>query len=212
MRIRIILVSMLVFAFLVASFLPCWASLGIAEVDINDGSLNKETPLGNLVTDAMKVAVKADIALLNSNSIGGSLKAGSIDEKDLIGVVFYPDDYVVAVHLTGKQIIQALEKSVSMYPKDNGGFLQVSGIRFTFSPSTSPRVGKVEVGDIQIDKDAIYTVAITESLAQGFLGYEVFLQAKKVEGLRVRLDKALIDFVKTKGKLNYSVEERIKIQ
>ena len=39
------------------------------------------------------------------------------------------------MELTGAQIIEALEHSVSQAPKESGGFLHVSGMKYTYDSS-----------------------------------------------------------------------------
>jgi 5'-nucleotidase len=62
--------------------------------------------------------------------------------------------------ISGEQVFQCLENGVSQFPKLEGRFPQVSGIKFAFDPKKPPgeRVDRelVRIGDEYVDKDAVY--------------------------------------------------------
>ena len=43
-------------------------------------------------------------------------------------------DPLTVLHISGSQLIEALENGVSQYPKHEGRFPQVSGLTFSFDP------------------------------------------------------------------------------
>merc|ERR1719348_2904031 len=91
-------------------------------------------------------------------------------------------DPLVLLELSGQQILQALENGVSMWPKLEGRFPQVSGIKFAFDPSQPPgrRVDPefVKIGDEYLSLDQDYKLVTKAYLAQGRDGYEAFSQGR----------------------------------
>lgn len=88
------------------------------------------------------------------------------------------------MNLKGSEIIEALEHSVSQAPKESGGFLHVSGMKFTYDSSkpVGSRVQKVEVKDddgsyLDLNPATTYTVATNAFTAKGGDGYTVFKRA-----------------------------------
>lgn len=56
--------------------------------------------------------------------------------------------------VSGKDVVKALENGVSQYPKHEGRFPQVSGIKFVFDPSKPPGQ-RVEAGLTQIQDEYV---------------------------------------------------------
>lgn len=135
----------------------------------------KETNLGNLTADATRDITKADIAFLNGGSLRTSIEAGEIT-KGKLAELFPFGNIVQTIRLSGSDIVKALEVSVGPYPTEQGGFLQVSGIKFSFDPTKEKgnRVFDVKVGGNLIDLNKEYTVAINDFLSQGGDGYSMF--------------------------------------
>ena len=88
------------------------------------------------------------------------------------------------LEVTGQQILEALENGVSQYPKLEGRFPQVSGIRFTFDPSqpSGRRICETSVLIAQetLQKTKKYTLCTKGYIASGRDGYSVFKHAKTI--------------------------------
>jgi 2',3'-cyclic-nucleotide 2'-phosphodiesterase (5'-nucleotidase family) len=118
----------------------------------------------------------ADIFREFAKSDGSFLAAGQIktnSSKDLAALLQYPTDDLVVVTLTGAQIKEAFERSVSLYPQPNSSFLQISGFEVTFSSSGAPgqRVTAATANGSRIEDNKTYTVAMPSSLGRGGFGY-----------------------------------------
>lgn len=118
--------------------------------------------------DILRNVTKADIAFLPAGVLKSNFKAG-----ELSGLLLFPTDDVSVVQLTGAQVHKALERSVSLYPSPNPGFLQISGMVVTFSKSADPekRIISATVSGANIDDSKKYRVAMPGSLARGGIGY-----------------------------------------
>lgn len=130
----------------------------------------------------------ADVLRSYAGSDGAFLAADLVKENygkdNLASLLQYPTDGVVVVSLTGAQIRQAFERSLSLYPQPNTSFLQISGFEVTFSKSAAPnsRVVSVTVNGAKLDDAHAYTVAMPANLGRGALGYfKIWDKAKIVK-------------------------------
>jgi 5'-nucleotidase len=95
----------------------------------------QETNLGNMMADLIRSEYNADFGLSN----GGSLRANCVIQKGMlrngfIGQVLPGTDTVQNLRVTGKVMHQILENGLSMYPKYDGRWPVVSGMKFKFDP------------------------------------------------------------------------------
>ena len=118
--------------------------------------------------DLVREAAGADIAFLPAG-----IMVRDFSGSDLGKLVKYPTETIHVSKLTGAQIEAALNRSISLYPSPNSGFLQVSGIEVTFNPDSpaGSRVTGVTVNGRALDLKAEYQVAMPISLARGGYGY-----------------------------------------
>ncbi|KAF7727302.1 hypothetical protein EC973_007818 [Apophysomyces ossiformis] len=112
-----------------------------------------ETNLGDLTADLMLWSHRyldppCELALC----VGGTIRNDSIFEVGQltlgdIMVAFPFQDPIVVLRLTGQEIWDALENSVSEYPKQEGRFPQLAGMRLEWNPTNPPgeRVRRVYV-------------------------------------------------------------------
>jgi 2',3'-cyclic-nucleotide 2'-phosphodiesterase (5'-nucleotidase family) len=104
----------------------------------SDGlSRRRESVLGDLVTDAMRAGTGADVALLNAGTLrlDQPIQPGPVTNHQLEAIFPFADQTrVVTAPLSGTRLRRLLEFGVSNRILGTGGFLQVSGISFTFDP------------------------------------------------------------------------------
>lgn len=173
----------------------------------------RETNLGNFIADLMRQAVGADIALENGGGIRASIPKGEVTIGDIYTVLPF-DNTLVLIEATGEQIWKALEVSVSNYPEQSGGFLQVSGLSFVFDPNmpAGQRVVSVTVGGAPLDLAKTYKVALNDFTAAGGDGYDVLKDAKVLADTGIMLrDVAVEHFQSVKG-INPQIEGRITLK
>lgn len=172
----------------------------------------KETNLGDMITDIMREVVGADLAVNNGGGIRASINAGPITIGDIYTVLPF-DNTLVKVEMTGQDLLAALEHSVRLYPEQNGGFLQVSGIEFVFDPSREPgtRVMDVMIGGQALDLDKTYMVATNDFIAAGGDGYTMFQQARVLVETGEMLRDAVASYFIEEGAIAPEVEGRIVV-
>ena len=110
---------------------------------------SRETNLGDFCADAYRTISGADIAFVNGGGIRADIGVGDITYGDIIAVHPYGNTLCV-VEATGQEILDALEMaSRSTMPEisdgenavgENGGFLQVSGLKYTIDTTVASTV------------------------------------------------------------------------
>ncbi|MGN8969126.1 bifunctional metallophosphatase/5'-nucleotidase, partial [Intestinimonas sp. HCP28S3_D6] len=176
---------------------------------------NAETNLGDLCADAYRVLLGADVAFVNGGGIRADIPAGDITYEQIINVHPFGNEACL-VETTGQDILDALEMGARLYPEENGGFLQVSGISYTIDASVPSsvvlndegefvkvdgdyRVKDVMVGDEPLDVTKTYTLASHNyMLKSGGDGFVMF------KGDTLLKDSVLID---NQVLINYIVDE-----
>ena len=167
-----------------------------------------ETNMGDFVADAFRFTTGADVALVASDKISGSLQAGKVSMHDMFSVT--PNaKKIIVVEATGQQILDALEWAYRRYPKGNAGFLQVSGIslkidtseknhckskngKFVKVEGKKRRVKNVKIGGLPVDPKRKYKVASYISLLwRSSDGFTMFKECKRVK-TENRLDFQLL--------------------
>jgi len=160
----------------------------------DDSVRANETELGNLITDAMLAKAKEKypdtvIAFQNGGGIREAIDEGPITVGEVISVLPFGNDPVIA-DLTGSEIKEILEHSVRSAPAENGGFLHVSGMKFTYDSNKDQgeRVQEMYVKEddeyVEIELDKEYRVTTNNFTGQGGDGFETF--AKAYEDGRVK--------------------------
>ena len=146
---------------------------------------SQEMPFGNFITDSLRHYAQTDIALINGGFIRGNksyTKGGIISRSDIMTELPFRT-HLNVVTLTGNQIRQLLEKSVSEVELAKGRFLQVSGLSFTYSikQPAGERVTSILVNGSKLNSQQVYSVATSDYLARGGDGYDTFNKAVKQE-------------------------------
>jgi len=174
---------------------------------------NHETNLGDLVTDAYRVVLGADMGIANGGSLRGGIGTGVITFRDILTVSPFGNRLCVA-ELSGAQILDILEYSVHSYPAEFGGFLQVSGVTFDVNgavPSSIEakngifdgvkgvrRVSNVKIGGLPLVPKRIYKVAGTNFLLMaGGDGYTMLRQNVRCREVRLTDADALGEYIHT---------------
>ena len=165
-----------------------------------------ETNSGNLFTDAMCDYTGNSVAVTYSAFIAGEIGPGEVTQGDILALARI-EQMVLTVEITGAQLLEGLNHSVSLYPGEYGLFFQVSGIKFTFNPNLPKdnRVVSVLINGEPLVKDKKYEVACCESLYMSLPGFSESKLLKKWDYTNVVM-RAYFDKYKT---VNPQVEGRI---
>jgi 5'-nucleotidase / UDP-sugar diphosphatase len=99
-----------------------------------------ESNFGDLISDAMRARVGAEVALMNGGGIRGdrTYAPGTVLTRKNILMELPFGNVVVLIELSGADLLAALENGVSQIEDTAGRFPQVSGMTFTFDPANPP--------------------------------------------------------------------------
>lgn len=181
----------------------------------------RETAIGNFCADAYRAVTGADIAVVNGGGIRADLPAGDITYADIIAVHPYGNTLCM-VEATGQEILDMLEVAsrftTAEYQGDgltlgeDGGFLSVSGLRYTVDTTVETTVvmdendmfsevaGARRVKDVEVlngetgeyeplDPEGVYTLASHNYIIkQGGNGMNMFLDNELL------IDEAILDY------------------
>lgn len=150
----------------------------------------REAPCGDLVTDAFRTMFETQIAMANGGGVRAAIPAGTVTYQNLINIMPFGNS-ISSFTATGQQILDVLEFGSRFTERltsfdgqavgESGGFLQVSGLKYTIDTSIPSPVlldannmfdkidGERRVKDVQvlqedgtyvpIDPEATYSVA-----------------------------------------------------
>ena len=179
----------------------------------------QETNAGDLVADAYRYAMKADIGFENGGGIRNDIMAGDITYGDVIGMLPY-DNTLRRIMVTAEQLQTMLTRCTALVPVLDGNFPQCSGLRFTVH-SKSHTVSDIEIlqedGTYKpIDMQRTYSVALTSYNhdAGGF--FDCFKKCVVLEESTMRYYEALSNYLRialngTTGSAYAQPQGRIRI-
>jgi 2',3'-cyclic-nucleotide 2'-phosphodiesterase (5'-nucleotidase family) len=130
-----------------------------------------ESPLGNLIADAMREYASTDFAFMNSGGIRSDLAAKDLIYADVFAVSPF-DNFPAIVQMTGAQIVETLRLTTTGVR----GVTQVSGLKYTVDAAKDNdkpaeqrnRIISVTRADgTPLDPNALYTVAMPDFMAHG---------------------------------------------
>lgn len=153
--------------------------------DVIDGDRSvcraMECPMGNLVADAMLDRVKdqgIQVAIQNGGGLRASIDAGEVTMGEVLTVLPFQNT-LSTFHVTGAQIVEALENGVSKVEEGAGRFPQVAGMTFTvdLTKAAGSRISNVMIGGEPLDPAKEYGAVSNNYVRNGGDGYGVFRDA-----------------------------------
>jgi 2',3'-cyclic-nucleotide 2'-phosphodiesterase (5'-nucleotidase family) len=100
---------------------------------------SQEAAIGNLIADAMRESVGADIAVTNGGGIRADREyaAGTkLTRKDILAELPFGNK-TVKIEITGDKIREAIENGLSQIEQGAGRFPQVAGLKITAKPGNA---------------------------------------------------------------------------
>lgn len=177
-----------------------------------------EAAIGNMIADAMREIVGADVGLMNGGGIRGNrtYDAGAaLTRRDIQSELPFGNKLVKA-KMAGRDLLAALENSLWFAGRPSGRFAQVSGLRLRARADSRPgqRIQSVEIGGVPLDPDRAYTVATNDFILRGQEGYAAFTRAETIIGAADGdlLAGAVIEWLQRKATVDPEIEGRIVIE
>ena len=110
---------------------------------------SREVTPGNFCADAVRYAMDTDVAVVNGGGVRHALSSGEITYENLMDIMPFQNT-LGSCRCTGQQILDALEFGAQHTEPitsldgnavgEFGGFLQVSGLKYTIDTSVSPEI------------------------------------------------------------------------
>jgi 2',3'-cyclic-nucleotide 2'-phosphodiesterase (5'-nucleotidase family) len=170
---------------------------------------SSETELGNYVADVLRSKSGADVSLLPAAFFKDELPSGDITIGEIYTALPY-DHYGVVLTVTGAELLEILSAGAGNIGKP--GFPQVSGLSFGIANS---KAYDVMVNGVALDMFKSYSLATTDFLSKGNLGYATLgtITQKRNTGYLVRdmvvdtLGAGQIATSKLSGRINFIVRD-----
>jgi len=178
--------------------------VGRSAVDLTRSDFN-EANIGDMICDAVRESIHAEIAFTNGGAIRADIPAGDITMEQIHTLEPF-DNIVIAMDLTGRQIVDILEESASGRHR----IMQVSGltVRYDAARPVGSRITSVSVGGKPLVPQQVYRVATNDFLAAGGDEYTTFLKGSRiVYGGPLR--EAVLAYLKKYSPVSPRIEGRI---
>ena len=146
-----------------------------------DLEFERECSMGNLLADVFRERAGTQVFLLNSGKIRAAFAAGPITRKQVYDTLPFGGN-IVTTELTGEQLLRILNRGCTFVgnPKAGRGFLQVSGVSFSWDPARPPMdqviASTVKVGGVPLARDRRYSLGTEAYIFGGGDGYADFGQ------------------------------------
>ena len=167
--------------------------LGIKVATPFTRSYSGESPLGNLLADALREGSGSDIGIMNSGGIRADLVAGDLVYGDVFAVSPF-DNFPAVVRMTGKQIRDFLLATTT----GQRGIMQVSGLRYTIDaskPGSDRLVSAVLSNGEPLQLDATYKVAMPDFVAGGGDGTQEVMRDVGTSNVQIDFARPIRDAV-----------------
>lgn len=176
---------------------------------------SQENAFANLITDAIRQEVSADIALLNGGTIRGNvtyavghkISRGDIQRELPFG------GRTALLRMTGADIRKTLEHGIDCGIGADGCFTHVSNLQITLDSHkpTGERIVNVLIGGVPLEPDTYYRVATSDFMAHGNDGFEHLGKAEKLfsHGTNRVLWTVVVEYIERLENIAPALEGRI---
>lgn len=211
--------------------------LGVAKAEITRHRI-AESPLANALTDALRSASGAEVAMMNTGGIRDNLKAGDVTYEDLFRVLPFNNHGVVLEPMKASTLLALMNKSIKTC--GSYGALMQSGLRVTFERNCKgaregdldrkARLLKVETlsGEVIYERadpaipsdenevlvpakaDRVFKAATLDFLASGGSGYGEFKDVPQTRDLGIVREVFTEEYLKNPAEFSERIDGRWK--
>ncbi len=175
----------------------------------------RENGFANLVTDALREHLGADVMILNGGSIRGNARYDSgyeINRGDIQRELPFGNRSAL-LNLSGAAIIETLEHGIDCGLREDGCFVHVSNlvVHYDGGKPKGQRVVSVEVGGAPLVPSKLYKVAVSDFMADGNDGFTALADAERLpnEGTNQLIWNTVVRFVEKMPELSPKIEGRV---
>jgi len=177
--------------------------LGEANADLRKSEV-AESPLNNLVADALREAAGTQIALQNIGGIRAVLARGTITRSEVFDVNPFHNT-LVKMNLTGVQLKELLGRRV----------VAVSGLRVAWDltrPRPDQLVSATLANGQPILDSAIYTVVVNDFMAAGGDGLMELTQGTSVQDTGILIRDVIASYIRKHPVVSAATDGRVTIR
>ena len=175
-----------------------------------------ESNFGDLITDAMRAGVGADVALTNGGGIRGDRTydpGTTLTRRDILSELPF-GNVTVLMEISGADLLAALENGVSEVENRAGRFPQISGMTLIYDPSApkGSRITELKIGGKPLDMSRTYRLATNDYMASGGDGYAVLKSGKLLVDASgaTLMATTVMHYISGQGSVAPKTEGRIK--
>lgn len=212
----------LIFAWLLLSTAAHADELGTTTVALDGRQVgSQETNYGNFVTDALRDASGAQIAIVHAMAFRADawIDKGVVDEQAIRRTIAAPGSTIVVLQLTPATLYAVMRRAMSRSPLQNSAFLQISGMQVVYDAAkpAALRVTSISIVGQKLDPadtKTSYKVAMPRELAAGAAGYVIDFTEdvlKTIKKTNITVFEAIAkEFEHIDGTITPTTEERLK--
>ncbi|CAB3394057.1 bifunctional metallophosphatase/5'-nucleotidase [Kyrpidia spormannii] len=176
-----------------------------------------ETPMDNLITDAIREATGADIGFSNGFRFSPPIPPGDLTVEHLYSIL--PTNSQLEIgRVTGKQIWDWMEKELeNVFSPDpakrvGGWVVRFSGMQVTMTIANpyGKRVQSITIGGEPLQPNKTYTIAACVREGEDPTVLCRFKNVRDPHILDLDMFQAIENFLKKKGPVQYEIEGRVK--
>jgi 2',3'-cyclic-nucleotide 2'-phosphodiesterase (5'-nucleotidase family) len=174
-----------------------------------------EARIGNLVADALRERLGAEVAITNGGGIRGNriiAADAELTRKDVLTELPF-GNLAIVLEISGADLAEALESGLAQVESRGGRFPHVSGMRLEYDPAAEAgrRVRRVTIGDAPLEPGRVYRLATSDYMARGGDGYAALTKGKTVTDPRyaVLMATLVMDYIEAKGTVAPQLEGRV---
>lgn len=183
--------------------------IGSSRVALTRSSIG-ESPMNNLITDAMRQRVNADFAITNFGGIRADLKPGPITREDIFKVLPFGNQ-ITTFDVNGAFLKRIIESRVA---GGSRGFAMSGGkVVVNKTLPEGERVVSVEIDGELLKPDKTYRIATSDYLAEGNSGFYLLKDMPREQmaftGILIR--DALIEYIQANSPISPTTDGRWKL-
>ena len=166
---------------------------------------NRESSLGNFVTDVLREVSGAEIGITNAGGLRADLPAGEVTNGNVYDALPFVNSLVVC-EMTGAQIKEVLEQGFSL----ERGMIQVSGLRavYDLKKPIGQRLVSLEINGKTAEDGRVYRVATNSFVWEGGDLYQTFLKTKALSRSGL-LSEIVMQYLKDKKQVGLPTAGRL---
>ena len=172
-----------------------------------------QSPMGSLLTDALRAETGADIAFFPAWRYGATLMPGPITVEDVYNLV-PTDGRIITYSMSGRSIRRLMENildgvvDADPYARVGGDMIQFSGMELVYDlyNADGERVVELLVGGQPVEPERLYAVASVHTRFQN----NPLFGAGRIDEDGPVFAEALIEYIRAHSPLKPTVERRIR--